>query len=76
MIMLPHFICLRDATGYLNMNIHRFNHEVRLYVSQIRIGQQGITLDRLDLDSWADKHKQPKGALVAPTQRSQLWHQK
>ena len=50
MNLLPRFVRLRDAPGYLGMDRNRFNREVRPYLVEIRIGVQGIAFDRLDLD--------------------------
>ena len=41
---------------YLGMDRHRFNAEVRPYVSEIPIGSQGVAFDRLELDAWADDY--------------------
>ena len=43
------------------MDRNRFNREVRPYVTQIRIGIQGIAFDRLDLDVFADDYKRRNG---------------
>ncbi len=50
--VLPRFIRLRDAYFYLGMDRNRFNSEVRPYVTEVRIGTQGIAFDRLELDAW------------------------
>ncbi len=34
------------------MDRNRFNAQVRPYVSEVRIGSQGIAFDRLELDAW------------------------
>ena len=54
MLLLPRFIRLRDAPGYVGMDRNRFNAEVRPLVTEIPIGSQGVAFDRLDLDVWAD----------------------
>ncbi len=59
--LLPRFIRLRDAPFYLGMDRNRFNVEVRPYVTEIPIGEQGVTFDRLDLDAWADDYKSRNG---------------
>jgi hypothetical protein len=66
---LPRLLRLRDAPFYLGMDRNRFNSEVRPYITEIAIGEQGIAFDRLELDAWADQYKsrngrpgQPKGA--------------
>ena len=59
--VLPRFIRLRDAYFYLGMDRNRFNAEVRPYVTEVRIGTQGIAFDRLELDAWADQYKSRNG---------------
>ncbi len=59
--LLPRLIRLRDAPLYLGMDRNRFNVEVRPYVTEIPIGEQGVTFDRLDLDAWADDYKSRNG---------------
>jgi len=60
-MLLPRFIRLRDAPGYLGMDRNRFNAEVRPRLTQIPIGRQGIAFDRLDLDRFAEEYKQRNG---------------
>ena len=57
----PRLIRFRDAPFYLGMDRNRFNAEVRPYLVEIRIGQQGIAFDRLDLDAWVDHYKSRNG---------------
>ena len=64
----PRLLRLRDAPFYLGMDRNRFNSEVRPYLTEIPIGEQGIAYDRLELDRWVDEYKsrngrpgQPKG---------------
>ncbi len=59
--LLPRLIRLRNAPFYLGMDRNRFNKEVRPYVTEIRIGEQGIAFDRLDLDAWVDDYKSRNG---------------
>ncbi|MBS1211410.1 MAG: hypothetical protein H6R26_26, partial [Proteobacteria bacterium] len=59
--VLPRLIRLRDAPTYLGMDRNRFNASVRPYLTEIPIGEQGVAFDRLDLDAWADDHKQCNG---------------
>ncbi|WP_246562528.1 hypothetical protein [Rickettsiella endosymbiont of Dermanyssus gallinae] len=68
--MQPRLIRLRDAPRYLGMDRNRFNIEVRPYLVNIKIGQQGIAFDRLDLDKWTDSYKQQKGL---PAERRMIW---
>lgn len=56
MAVLPRFIRLKDAPGYLGMDRNRFNVEVRPQLTEIPIGTQGIAFDRLELDRWADQY--------------------
>jgi len=57
----PRLIRLRDAPDYLGMDKNRFNAEVRPYLVEIPIGEQGIAFDRLDLDVWVDDYKTMHG---------------
>ena len=54
---MPRVIRLRDAPLYLGMDRNRFNAEVRPFVSEVRIGRQGIAFDRLELDAWWEHYK-------------------
>jgi len=54
-------IRLKDAPGYLGMDRNRFNTEVRPFITEMRVGKQGIAFDRLDLDAWADHYKSRNG---------------
>lgn len=72
--MQPRLIRLRDAPNYLGMDRHRFNEEVRPYLTVVPIGEIGIAFDRLDLDVWVDDYKQCKGR--PPLQRKPLWEEK
>jgi len=70
-MLLPRFIRLRDAPGYLGMDRNRFNAEVRPRITQIPIGRQGIAFDRLDLDRFAEEYKQRNGRV--PEKGLSLW---
>ena len=61
MFVLPRFIRLKHAPNYLGMDKNRFNAEVRPFVTEIRVGFQGIAFDRLDLDAFADDYKRRNG---------------
>jgi hypothetical protein len=50
--LLPRLIRLRDAPFYLGMDRNRFNAEVRPFLTEIPIGEQGVAFDRLELDAW------------------------
>jgi len=71
----PRLIRFRDAPFYLGMDKNRFNTEVRPCVTEIRIGEQGIAFDRLDLDAWVDQYKSRNGRPVQP-KGEQLWDAK
>lgn len=74
---LPRLIRLRDAPGYLGMDRHRFNEDVRPNLIEIPIGIQGVAFDRLDLDAWVDDYKQCSGRPAITKQRSlELWGEK
>ncbi len=70
--MQPRLIRLRDAAHYLGMDRNRFNTEVRPFLLSLKIGQQGIAFDRLDLDQWADEFKKHQGQ---PAQQRIHWQQ-
>ena len=59
--LLPRLIRLRDIPAYLGMDRNRFNAEIRPYLIEIPIGEQGIAFDRLDLDAWVDHYKSRNG---------------
>ena len=69
---LPRLIRLRDAPFYLGMDRNRFNAEVRAYLMEIPIGEQGIAFDRLDLDAWVEDHKSRNGR-PAQARGEHLW---
>ena len=60
-LIQPRFNRLRDAPQYLGFDRNRFNSEVRPYIVEIRVGVQGIALDRLDLDAFADHFRSAAG---------------
>ncbi|MCH8101337.1 MAG: hypothetical protein IIB74_13015, partial [Proteobacteria bacterium] len=55
-VLLPRLVRFRDAPGYLGMDRNRFNAEVRPYLTNIPIGQQGVAFDRLELDAWVEDY--------------------
>jgi predicted DNA-binding transcriptional regulator AlpA len=59
--MLARFIRLREAPQYLGMDRNRFNREVRPYLTEIPIGNQGVAFDRVEMDAWADEYKLKRG---------------
>ena len=54
--LLPRLIRFRDAPFYMGMDRNRFNKEVRPHLTQIPIGKQGMSFDRLELDDWIDHY--------------------
>lgn len=75
--LLPRLIRLRDAPGYLGMDRHRFNEEVRPNIMEIPIGNQGVAFDRLDLDAWVDDYIHCSGRPAVTKQRSlEQWDEK
>jgi hypothetical protein len=72
-VFVPRLLRLRDAPRYLGMDKNRFNREVRCYISEIRIGVQGVAFDRLELDAWADEYKSRNGRPAAHFERSKSW---
>src|SRR5262245_39600180 len=60
-VLLPRVLRFRDAPRYLGMDRRRFNAEVRPFISEFRIGKQGVGFDRLELDAWVDDHKRRNG---------------
>jgi len=71
----PRLIRLRDAPFYLGMDRNRFNREVRPYLIEIQVGEQGIAFDRLDLDAWVDHYKSRNGRPGQP-KGERLWDAK
>ena len=70
-VLLPRLVRLRDAPTYLGMDRNRFNNEVRLHLTNIPIGQQGIAFDRLELDAWVDDYVSRNGRPAA--RRNKPW---
>ena len=75
LVLQPRMIRLKDAPGYLGMDRNRFNTEVRPFITEMRVGKQGIAFDRLDLDAWADHYKSRNGRPVQP-KGERLWDAK
>lgn len=71
--LLPRLIRFRDAPFYLGMDRNRFNAIVRPHVVEIRIGEQGIAFDRLDLDAWVDQYKACNGRPAGDQRGQQIW---
>jgi hypothetical protein len=72
-LLLPRFIRYRDAPAYLGMDRNRFNEEVRIFLTVIPIGKQGIAFDRLDLDAWADDYISRNGRPSSQAVGGTLW---
>jgi hypothetical protein len=60
-VILPRYIRVRDAPAYMSMARDVFNRDVRPYLTEIPVGIQGKAFDRLELDAWADHHKERYG---------------
>jgi hypothetical protein len=76
LVLLPRVVRLRDAPGYLGMDRNRFNAEVRPYVTEIRLGKQGVAFDRLELDAWFDEYKSCNGRPGQSPKGERLWDEK
>ncbi len=72
----PRLIRLRDAPRDLGMDPNRFNAEVRQYLTEMRIGKQGIAFDRIDLDAWAEQYKSRNGRPGKATEGGKQWDEK
>ena len=70
---LPRLLRLRDAPFYLGMDRNRFNAEVRPYMTEIPIGEQGIAFDRLELDDWVEQYKLCNGRPASNLRGNTLW---
>jgi predicted DNA-binding transcriptional regulator AlpA len=55
--IMPRVLRLRDVPRYLGMNRNLFNSDVRPFLSEVRIGRQGVAFDRLELDAWWEQYK-------------------
>jgi predicted DNA-binding transcriptional regulator AlpA len=74
--LIPRLIRLRDAPFYLGMDRNRFNAEVRPYLTQIPIGEQGIAFDRLELDAWVEQYKSRNGRPASNSRGVASWDAK
>ncbi len=68
--ILPRFIRLKDAPGYLGLDKNVFNASVRPELTEIRYGR-AVLFDRLELDAWADYTRSRCGR---PPKRRAKWH--
>ena len=66
---------LRDAPRYLGMDVHRFNKEVRPYLTEIPIGKQGKGFDVLEMDAWLE-HYISRNGRPAKLKGDLLWDAK
>src|SRR5690554_562176 len=57
----PRFMRTTQACHYLGVNRNLFNVDIRPKLTEIRVGIIGVRFDRLELDEWADDHKQRNG---------------
>lgn len=62
-VIVPRFIRLGQAPGYLGVKRDWFNQKVRPYIVEIKEGKNLVLFDRLDLDDWADQYKERNGRL-------------
>ncbi len=69
--IMPRVLRLRDAPRYLGMNRNFFNAEVRPFLTESRIGRQGVAFDRLELDAWWEQYKFRNGRPAA--ERRKPW---
>ncbi len=75
-LIIPRLLRLRDAPAYLGMDRHYFDATVRPTVQLIRIGKQGLAVDRLDLDAWVVHTKQCSDPPAANHRRNPTWQRK
>ena len=61
MDLLPRLIRMKDAPRYVGMDRHRFNEDVRPYLTEIPMGTQGIAFDRLEIDAWVEDYIKRNG---------------
>ena len=69
--IMPRVLRLRDAPRYLGMNRNLFNSDVRPFLSEVRIGRQGVAFDRLELDAWWEQYQSRNGRPAA--RRNMPW---
>jgi len=70
-LIMPRVLRLRDAPRYLGMNRNFFNAEVRPFLTESRIGRQGVAFDRLELDAWWEQYQSRNGRPAA--ERRKPW---
>ena len=69
----PRLIRLRDAPYFFGMDKNRFNREVRPFLTEIRVGKQGVAFDRLEMEAAAEDYKARNGRPTANFERRKLW---
>lgn len=75
--LLPRFIRFRSAPAFFGMNKNHFNQLIRPRLTAIRIGQQGLAFDRLEMEAAAEEYRRRNGVPVALSERSKpLWEDK
>ena len=73
----PRIIRMRDAPRYLGMHRDLFNQLVRPFVTEIRLGKQGIGFDRIELDNWFEHYKARSGRPAeSHDRRLDIWDEK
>jgi len=70
-LIMPRVLRLRDAPRYLGMNRNLFNSDVRPFLTEVRIGRQGVAFDRLELDAWWEQYQSRNGRPAA--RRNKPW---
>lgn len=60
--MLRRLYRRKDVAAYVGTSLYTFDRLVRLYLTDIPIGEQGVAFDRLELDAWANHHKAANGS--------------
>jgi hypothetical protein len=69
--LLPRLIRLSDAPYFFGMDKNRFNRDVRPFLTEIRVGNQGVAFDRLEMEAAAEDYKARNGRPAA--ERSKPW---
>ena len=70
---MPRLIRLRDAPYFFGMDKNRFNREVRPFLTEIRVGKQGVAFDRLEMEAAAEDYKARTGRPTANLEGRRLW---
>lgn len=51
----PRILRMSVAPAYFGMSVRVFNQEVRPFITEIRIGRQGVGFLRKELDQWVNR---------------------